>query len=73
MRYGTWLNDRKRAIALIVIAGMVAHERSDQALISAVAQASAELLSQPGGLRIALSPEAIKQVTAALGFEIPTA
>ena len=70
-RYGTWLNDRKRAVALIVIAGMVAKRRSDQALLSAVAQASAELRSQPSGSHAVLSPDGIKQVEAELGFAIP--
>jgi len=70
-RYGTWLNDRKRAVALIVIAGMVAKRRSDQALLSAVAQASTELRSQPCGSRPVLSPDGVKQVEAELGFPIP--
>jgi hypothetical protein len=70
-RYGTWLNDRKRAVALIVIAGMVAKRRSDQALLSAVAQASTELRSQPSGSQPVLSPDGVKQVETELGFQIP--
>lgn len=70
-RYGTWLNDRKRAVALIVIAGMVAKRRSDQALLSAVAQASAELRSQPSGSHPVLNPDGVKQVEEELGFPIP--
>lgn len=70
-RYGTWLNDRKRAVALIVIAGMVAKRRSDQVLLSAVAQASTELRSQPSGSHPVLSPDGVKQVEAELGFPIP--
>lgn len=70
-RYGTWLNDRKRAVALIVIAGMVAKRRSDQALLSAVAQASKELRSQPSGSQPVLSLDGIKQVEMELGFAIP--
>jgi hypothetical protein len=72
-RYATWLNDRKRAVALIVIAGMVANERSDQTLLSAVAQASSELLSQPDGFQTLLKPEEAKRVATILGFQIPAA
>jgi hypothetical protein len=70
-RYGTWLNDRKRAVALIVIAGMVAKRRSDQALLSEVAQASTELRSQPSGSRPVLGPDGVQKVEAELGFPIP--
>jgi len=72
-RYATWLNDRKRAVALIVVAGMVARERSDEALLAAAKQAAVELLSQPAGLQPVLTPESARQVETHLGFSIPLA
>ncbi|SRR6266404_142983 len=72
-RYATWLNDRNRAIALVVIAGLVAKGRGDQALLSTVAGASAELLSQPSGFQPVLDPAAAAQVAAELGFAVPAA
>lgn len=72
-RYSTWLNDRKRAVALILIAGMVARERSDNALLAVVKQASAELLSQPEGFLRVLTPELARKVEDRLGFQIPVA
>jgi hypothetical protein len=72
-RYATWLNDRRRAIALVVIAGLVAKGRGDLALLSAVEQASAELLSQPSGFQPVLNAAAAAQVAAELGFTVPAA
>ena len=72
-RYATWINDRKRGVVLIVIAGMVARERSDDALLAAVEQAAAEMLSQPEGFLRVLTPESAKKVEDRLGFPIPLA
>ncbi len=72
-RYATWINDRKRAVALLLIAGMVARERSDDTLLEAVKQAAAELLSQPEGFHRILTPESAQRVEDRFGFPIPLA
>jgi len=45
----------------------------DQALLSAVARASADLLSQPSGFQPVLNAAVAAQVAAELGFGVPAA
>jgi hypothetical protein len=69
-RYATWLTDRRRAVSLIAIAGCVAKNRSDGALLDAVRAAATHALSQPSIFTL-VYPEG--EVSRALGFPAPDA
>lgn len=49
-RYGTFLEDRQRAIILLAVSGIVAGQRGDQDLLNAVRRAANRLQLQPPGV-----------------------
>jgi hypothetical protein len=70
-RHRTFLEDRQRAIILLAVAGIVAHQRADYKLLEAVLQAANRLRSQPPGVVEVLSASGRQQLEEKLALLLP--
>ena len=70
-RYRTFLEDRQRAIILLAVAGLVAHQRADHELIEAVKEAANRLRSQPPGVVEVISDSGRRQLEEKMGLSLP--
>ena len=70
-RYRTFLEDRQRAIILLAVAGLVAHQRADHELIEAVKEAANRLRSQPPGVVEVISDSGRRQFEEKMGLSLP--
>ncbi|HET6168730.1 MAG TPA: hypothetical protein VFE01_01065 [Terracidiphilus sp.] len=70
-RHRMFLEDRQRAIILLAVAGLVAHERADDELLEAVKKAANLLRSQPPGVVQVLSDPGRQQLEEKLGLVLP--
>jgi hypothetical protein len=70
-RYGIFLEDRHRAIALLAVAGLIAHETQNHGLLEAVKRGTERLRAQPRGVVEAISASSRQQLEQLLGIEFP--
>ena len=70
-RYRTFLEDRQRAIVLIAVAGLVAHQRADHELLEAAREAADRLRYQPPGVVEVISDSGRRQLEEKLGLYLP--
>ena len=70
-RHRMFLEDRQRAIVLLAVAGLVAHERSDAPLLAAVKNAASQLLLQPAGVVEVVDAPRRQEISAKCGFSLP--
>jgi hypothetical protein len=70
-RHRVFLEDRQRAIALLAVAGLVAHETRNHDLLEAVKHAAERLRAQPRGVVEIINPSARQQLEQLLGIELP--
>jgi hypothetical protein len=67
-RHRTFLEDRQRAIVLLAVAGIVAHERADAPLLEAVRNAANQLTLQPAGVVEVVDGPKRQEVATKCGF-----
>jgi hypothetical protein len=70
-RPGTFLEDRRRAIILLAVAGMVAHERRDAPLLETVRIAASRLILQPAGTLEVVDAQKRQEISVKCGFNLP--
>jgi hypothetical protein len=70
-RYRTFLDDRQRAILLLAVVGIVAHQRDDQVLLNTVKQAADRLQLQPAGVVEVIQRLGREELRNKLGLSLP--
>jgi hypothetical protein len=70
-RHRTFLEDRQRGIVLLAVAGLVAYERSDAALLEAAKKAANRLVLQPAGVVEVLDARKRQEFAEKCGFILP--